>query len=98
MAYGYYVVQLDVKHPEMMPRYRELIGPTLEKFEGEVLAASENITHLEGEPAPLSRGVIIRFPSADQAVAWFRSEEYAEALSIRDKACISRSYVVEGLG
>ena len=98
MAFGYYVVELDVKHPEMMPRYRELIGPTLATFQGEVLAASENITHLEGEPAPRSRSVIIRFPSAEQAVAWFRSEDYAEALSIRGKACVSRSYVVEGLG
>ncbi|MBT6202877.1 MAG: DUF1330 domain-containing protein [Alphaproteobacteria bacterium] len=98
MAFGYYVVELDVKHPEMMPRYRELVGPALAKFEGEVLAASENITHLEGEPAPLSRAVIIRFPSTEQALAWFRSDEYAEALSIREKACVSRSYVVEGLG
>ena len=98
MAFGYYVVELDVKHPEIMPRYRELIGPTLATFEGEVLAASENITHLEGEPVPLSRAVIIRFPSAEQAVAWFRSDDYAEALSIRDKACVSRSYVVEGMG
>ena len=98
MAFGYYVVELDVKHPEMMPRYRELVGPALAKFGGEVLAASENITHLEGEPAPLSRAVIIRFPSTEQALAWFRSDEYAEALSIREKACVSRSYVVEGLG
>jgi uncharacterized protein (DUF1330 family) len=97
MAYGYYVVELDVKHPEMMPRYRELIGPTLATFEGEILAASNNITHLQGEPAPLSRAAIIRFPSVERALAWFHSEDYAEALAIREKACVSRSYVVEGL-
>ncbi len=98
MASGYYVVELDVNSPEMMPRYRELIGPTLATFEGEVLAASDNITHLQGEPVPLSRAVIIRFPSVERALAWFHSEDYAEALSIREKACVSRSYVVEGMG
>jgi len=96
MAFGYYVVEIDVKHPEMMPRYRELVGPTLATFGGEVLAGSGEITHLQGEPAPLPRVVIIRFPSAEQAVAWFHSDDYAEALLIRDKACISRSYVVGG--
>ena len=97
MACGYYIVELDVKHPEMMPRYRELTMPTVQAFGGEVLAGSDNITHLQGEPAPLSRVVIIRFESVEKALAWYHSDDYAEALSIREKACINRSYVVEGV-
>ncbi len=97
MACGYYIVEIDVKRPEMMPRYRELVGPTLTAFEGDILAASNQITHLQGAPAPLPRVVVIRFATVARALDWFRSEAYAEALAIREKACISRSYVVEGL-
>lgn len=97
MAFGYYIVELDVQKPEMMPRYRELVGPTLETFGGEILAASNTVSHLQGEPAPRSRVVVIRFPSYQRALDWFHSEDYAEALAIREEACVSRAIVVEGL-
>jgi uncharacterized protein (DUF1330 family) len=96
MACGYYIVELDVRKPEMMGRYRELVGPTLEKFGAEILAASNEVTHLQGEPAPLPRVVVIRFPTYQGAIDWFRSDDYAEALAIREAACINRAYVVEG--
>lgn len=96
MACGYYVVEIDVKKPEMMDRYRQLVGPTLTKHGGEILAGSSEVTHLQGEPAPLPRVVIIRFPTYQGAIDWFRSDDYAEALSIREAACISRAFVVEG--
>ena len=95
MACGYYIVELDIRKPEMMGRYRELVGPTLDKFGGEILAASNEITTLQGA-APLPRVVVIRFPTYQGAVDWFRSDDYAEALAIREAACVSRAYVVEG--
>ena len=97
MAFGYYIVEIDVKKPEMMPRYRELVGPTLATFGGEILAASNTVSHLQGAPAPLPRVVVISFPSYQRALDWFHSDDYAEALAIRDQACISRAIVVEGL-
>lgn len=97
MAFAYYIVEIDVKKPGMMPRYRELVGPTLETFGGEILAASNSVAHLQGEPAPLPRVVVIRFPSYQRALDWFHSPDYAEALAIREEACVSRAYVVEGL-
>ena len=97
MAFGYYIVEIDVKKPEMMPRYRELVGQTLATFGGEILAASNTVSHLQGAPAPLPRVVVIRFPSYQRALYWFHSDYYAEALAIRDQACISRAIVVEGL-
>jgi len=96
LACGYYIVEIDVKKPEMMPRYREFVGPTLKTFGGEILAASNEVTPLQGEP-PLPRVVVIRFPTYQRALDWFRSEDYAEALAIREEACINRAYVVEGL-
>lgn len=95
MACGYYVAEIDVKAPEMMPRYRELVGPTLERFGGTILAGSDTWTSLQGSP-PLPRVVIIRFPTYQGALDWFRSEDYAEALAIREAACVNRAYVVEG--
>ncbi len=97
MAYGYYIVELDVVDADKMAAYRELVGPTLKEFEGEVLAASERHEHLEGDTPPLSRVVVIRFPTYEQALAWYRSESYAPALKLRLEAAVSRGYVVEGV-
>ena len=96
MAYGYYIVELDVLDPTKLAAYRELAGPTLKDYGGEVLAGGGRHEHLEGDTPPLPRIVIVRFPSYDQALAWYRSETYAPALKLRHEATTSRGYVVEG--
>jgi uncharacterized protein (DUF1330 family) len=97
MAYGYYILELDVVDPEKMAAYRELVGPTLKEYGGEVLVAGSRHEHLEGDPPPLPRVVVVRFPNYDRALDWYRSETYAPALQMRLEAATSRGYVVEGL-
>jgi uncharacterized protein (DUF1330 family) len=53
------------------------------------------VTPLEGE-GPLPRIVLLKFPSKEKALAWYRSEDYAKAIRIRLKAAASRVFLVEG--
>jgi uncharacterized protein (DUF1330 family) len=41
--------------------------------------------------------VVVEFPSMEQARAWYRSPEYAEALKIRQNALTRRLIFVEGV-
>ena len=50
---------------------------------------------LEGGPEP-ERIVVIEFPDADAARRWYGSEEYRQALKIRQSASRGRVFLVEG--
>ncbi len=50
---------------------------------------------LEGPPAEAV--VIMRFPSMADAMAWYRSDEYQQALQHRKKAGDYQAFVVEGV-
>jgi uncharacterized protein (DUF1330 family) len=98
MAHGYFILEFDVVDPEKMSAYRELVGPTVKEYGGEVLVAGSRHEHLEGDTPPLPRVVVVQFPSYDRALDWYRSQAYAPALRMRLDAATSRAFVVEGLG
>jgi uncharacterized protein (DUF1330 family) len=51
---------------------------------------------LEGSWSP-STLIIVEFPDAERARAWYRSAEYAEALQFRDAALTRDLILVEGV-
>ena len=82
--------------PEVFAAYGPLAAASIARFGGRYLARTEAAIGLEGPAAPLAMAVI-EFPSLDQAQAWFRSEEYQRAASIRRAGAQNRFLVVEGL-
>ena len=52
-------------------------------------------TTLEGDWTP-GRFVMLEFPSADAARAWWGSPEYAEAKKLRQSAATTQMLLVEG--
>ena len=50
----------------------------------------------EGE-APAGRTVVLEFPSMQDAIAWYRSDEYSEIRKLREGAARARMYAVEGI-
>jgi uncharacterized protein (DUF1330 family) len=40
---------------------------------------------------------VVEFPDAEQARAWYRSPDYAEALAVRDRALTRNLILVEGV-
>ncbi|MEO1550377.1 MAG: DUF1330 domain-containing protein [Pseudomonadota bacterium] len=96
MAYGYVIAQINVTDPQVYPRYKEMVQPTLDLFGGVFLVRGGQAEHFEGKPAG-DRMVVIRFPSYQAALDWYHSEAYAEARALRQSASTSVQTIVEGI-
>ncbi|MDE2769528.1 MAG: DUF1330 domain-containing protein [Chloroflexota bacterium] len=92
---GYVIADVDVTAPELFAKYRDLVGPTVEKYGGEYLARGGDVEVLEGDRVA-HRTVIIRFDSAERAREWYHSDEYAPALKMRLEAANSHVLIVDG--
>ena len=79
---AYVIVDLVVTDPETYAEYRRLAPPTMVPFGGRYLARGGEVTLLEGDFEP-HRMVILEFPDADSARAWYASEAYQRILPIR---------------
>ncbi len=85
-----------VKDEAKMAEYRSRVGPVVEKFGGKYLAAGGRFEIMEGDWRP-TFPVIIRFPSLEQARAWYHSDEYRELKSLRQRASDVNIVFLEGL-
>ena len=93
---AYILAQLDVTDPEDFARYREMVPSSIEQFGGRYIVRGGKVETLEGDWSP-SRLVIIQFDSAEQARAWWASEEYAEAKALRQACANTQLIVAEGI-
>ena len=62
---------------------------------GNDVARGGKVEALEGGWAP-KRLVVLEFPTLQQALAWYRSPEYAPLIKLRQKASKGRLIAVEG--
>ena len=82
-------------HPEVVD-YLDRIQDTLDPFEGRFLVHGPQITVAEGEwPGTL---VIIEFPDAERAMAWYTSPAYQEILPLRTRNIDGVAILAEGVG
>jgi uncharacterized protein (DUF1330 family) len=93
---AYVVVEVEVHDPELMARYRDATTPTVTAHRGRFIVRGGACETLEGGWSP-ERLVIIEFPTAAAAKAWWSSEEYAEPKAMRQRAGRTRMVVVEGV-
>jgi uncharacterized protein (DUF1330 family) len=93
---AYVVVDVSRTDLDRATRYSEMVGSTLERHGGRFLARGAPIDTLEGDWQP-ERVVVIEFPSADAARAWYESEEYLAARAVRAGAGRWSMIVVDGV-
>jgi uncharacterized protein (DUF1330 family) len=92
----YIVADVEIKDPREYQRYAQQVPPTVEQYGGKFLARG-------GQPEPLEgnwqakRIVIIEFPSAEQAKAWYNSPEYSAIISIRHSSATARIILAHGV-
>ena len=96
MPYGYVIAQISVTDPEAYPAYVAMVQPIVEKYGGAFIVRGGRAESHEGTP-PGDRNVVIRFPSYEAAVAWYHSDDYAEAKALRQSASTSVQTIVEGV-
>ena len=93
---AYIVLEIEVVDPVKYDKYRQISGASIEQYGGRFIVRGGKLEVLEGDWAP-KRLVVLEFPSADQAKAWFNSPEYAPAKAIRKEAARAKVIVVDGV-
>ena len=92
---AYVIVDIEIADPARYEEYKRLAGPTVGAHGGRYVARGGKVTTLEGDWSP-GRIVVLEFPSAEKAKAWWDSPDYRKARSIRHACAKSRMIVVEG--
>ena len=92
---AYVLVEVTVTNPEPYAAYRDLATASVARHGGRFLARGGAITPLESDWNP-QRLVVIEFESVDAAKAWYFSEDYQDALKVRQANSIGKALIVEG--
>ena len=93
---AYVIYQGEVLDPERYDEYKAKGAESILTAGGKYLVRGGDVEVLEGE-RPEGRIVLLEFPSREAALAWYRSDEYAEIRKIREGAARARMYVVDGV-
>ena len=94
---AYLVVDTDLTHPERYEDYKRQAKPLAEQYGGEYLVRGGAISLQENDVWTPTRMVVVRFPSMDQARAFYDSPEYQEILKISRASARRTVVLVEGL-
>lgn len=93
---GYVIVDIEVTDPVTYENYRKLAAPAVAAYGGKFLVRGGATSTLEGDWLP-KRLVVLEFPSVERARAWWSSEEYRAARTIRQRSAITNMVVAEGI-
>ena len=89
------VAEIDITNMDAyMKEYQPKAVALVQKYGGRLLAASANVTPLDGQRP--SRVAVQQWESMEKVKAWFGSAEYKENRKIGDKYAKFRVYAVEG--
>ena len=92
---AYFIAYVDVTDPDKYKNYTALTPAAAQAYGGEFIVRGGELATLEGE-AETRRVVVIRFPSVEQAHAFWNSPEYTTAKKERVGAAEMQAIVVEG--
>jgi uncharacterized protein (DUF1330 family) len=92
---AYIIVDVNITDPVRYEDYKKLTPGSLVPYEGRFIVRGGAAETLEGSWKP-GRIVVLEFPTLAKAKAWWSSEGYAPAKTLRQSASISRMIVVEG--
>jgi uncharacterized protein (DUF1330 family) len=96
LSSAYVIAHVEVTNPEQYEDYKKLSTIAMKAHGAEVCIRGGKVEVLEGDWAP-SRMVMLKFPSVDQARAFYDSVEYQAAKKARQGAAVMRMIVVEGV-
>ncbi|MDC0395662.1 DUF1330 domain-containing protein [Candidatus Pelagibacter sp.] len=92
---GYWIaIYKDLKNPENIKKYAEKASPAIQKYKGKILSRGGRVETIEGLPSP--RTVLIEFPSMQDALQCYQSDEYQEAMKIGKGEFNRHIQIVEG--
>jgi len=93
---AYIIVNIDVTDPEPYERYKSMAHATVTAYGGRYIVRGGPAERLEGSWEP-KRVVVLEFPDAARAKAWWSSEEYRPAKALREASARSDMILVSGI-
>jgi uncharacterized protein (DUF1330 family) len=82
---AYWVARSKINDPVAYKKYTDLVPAIIAKHGGKVLARGGKFQIMEG-PQKFQRFVVIEFPTFEQGVACFTSDEYNKAAAFRRRS------------
>jgi uncharacterized protein (DUF1330 family) len=92
---AYVIGEIEVTDPALYEEYRKQVPAVVSKYGGRFVVRGGKLEALEGGWAP-KRIVALEFPSMEQAQTWYRSEEYAPLIKLRQRASRGKLILVDG--
>src|SRR5688500_2216456 len=92
---AYIVVQISIHDPVTYDHYMKIAPPSIAVYGGRYIVRGGPSEVLEGSWQP-RRLVILEFPSAAQARAWWDSPEYVPAKAIRQQCADTEMLLIQG--
>ena len=86
---------VEVRDPAALSRYAEQAAPLVAEHGGRYLATAVAPEVVEGDPG-LRSVVLIEFPDADSARAWYESPAYAPLKELRRQAVQNTAVLIDG--
>jgi uncharacterized protein (DUF1330 family) len=93
---AYIIVNIDVTDPVPYERYKAMAEATVTAYGGRYIVRGGPAERLEGAWEP-KRVVVLEFPDAARARAWWGSEEYRPAKEVRNASARSDMILVAGV-
>ena len=96
MPSAYIIANVHVTNSAQYDEYRKLSSQAIQAHGAEVCVRGGAVEVLEGDWQP-ERVVVLKFPSAEQARAFYDSAEYRAARAARQGAAVMRMVLIEGV-
>jgi uncharacterized protein (DUF1330 family) len=93
---AYVISDVTLRDAAAVEIYRARAAASIAHHGGRYLARGGAIDVLEGDWKPRAL-ILVEFPDAERARAWYRSPEYALALEVRDAALGRNLILVDGV-
>lgn len=92
----YLIARIDINDREEYSKYQAGFMEIFSRYEGKMLSVDEAPKLIEGE-WPVSRTVLIEFPSKESAMAWYESEAYQALAQHRFASSDGNIVLLKGL-
>ena len=92
---AFVIVEVTITNPEPYAAYRDLAGASVARHGGRFVVRGGEVTTLEGDWNP-QRIVVVEFASVDAAKAWYFSDDYQDALRVRQANSVGKALIVDG--
>ncbi len=92
---AYVIGFVSVTDRDQYAEYMKATPSIIARFGGRFIARGGRTQTLEG-PEETRRVVILEFPTFDQAIAFYHSEQYEQAKKLRAQAATATFILVEG--